>query len=292
MHNFKINIKKNLRLYSNFLNLREFNQINQKFKKNGILRFKNLSLNSYDLIKFTDLFTETYSNDAARRTARMGSKNIRNVDLGSHEVTLHSEASFSPVCPEIIWFYCLRPPKKNSGRTIFCDGIVLWDKLSTNIKKKFLQEPICYSLKIPVDLNLKGKGKKKWFLNNPGVKNCYLDLDKKTINFDYINFAVRNSKVPGKLAFANHLLSLKDETQLISIKMYSGKKISQKIINEINFYSKKTTQAIDWKKGDLIMIDNFRFMHGREAIHEKDQQRDIVNIQTFRSRYDYGHFIK
>jgi len=293
MYNFKININKNLRLMSKFLDIKEFNQIKDKFEKNGILRFKNLSLNSKDLTKFTDLFTETYSNDAARRSERLGSKNIRNVDLGNQEIKLHSEASFSPVCPEIVWFYCLKPPKNNSGKTIFCDGIDLWDKLSMSTKNFFLQEPVRYSLKIPVKISAKGKGKKKWFLNNPGVKNCFLDLNKKTINFEYINFAVKNSKVPGKLAFANHLfVSLKSEPQLFSRKMNNGKKIPKKITKEINFQAKMLTQSINWQKGDLIMIDNFRFMHGRQAIDKKDTQRDIVNIQTFKSKYNYEYFLK
>ena len=68
----------------------------------------------------------------------MDSEKIRNVDLGFQEIKLHSEASFSPARPEIIWFYCLKPPKENSGKTTYCDGIIeLWEKLSGKTKKIF-----------------------------------------------------------------------------------------------------------------------------------------------------------
>ena len=36
------------------------------------------------------------------------------------------------------------------------------------------------------------------------------------------------------------------------------------------------------KKNDLIMIDNHRFMHGREKILNTEK-RDIINIQTLSS---------
>ena len=51
---------------------------------------------------------------------------------------------------------------------------------------------------------------------------CFLDFDNKVICFDYIKFAVQESRLANKLAFANHLfVSLESEPQLISRKMYS-----------------------------------------------------------------------
>ena len=40
--------------------------------------------------------------------------NIRNVDSGLQKIDLHSEASFSPSTPEIIWFTCITPPNKET----------------------------------------------------------------------------------------------------------------------------------------------------------------------------------
>jgi len=292
MFNFKFNIDRNLEGKSELLNDSQFHEILKNFEESGVLYFSNLTSKPKNLVKFTDLFTKTYSNDALRRSKRLDNEKIRNVDLGYQEIKLHSEASFSPACPEIIWFYCVKPPKKNSGKTTFCDGVKLWEKLSGTTKKFFLQEPVCYSLKIPVDKKIKGKGKKPWFLNNPGVRDCYLDFDEKIVSFDYIKFAVHESRIPNKLAFANHLfVTLESEPQLISRKMYSGKEIPSEIIEEIQSVSKKITKKIDWKAKDLIMLDNFRFMHGREAIDKNDGGRDIVNIQTAKSSFGSGYFL-
>ena len=47
-------------------------------------------------------------------------------------MNLHSEASFSPSWPEILWFYCSVPQKY--GQTTLCDGEELWKKLSYKTK--------------------------------------------------------------------------------------------------------------------------------------------------------------
>ena len=47
------------------------------------------------------------------------------------------------------------------------------------------------------------------------------------------------------------------------------------------------TYDLQWEKGDLVMIDNKRFMHGRRSFKSRDK-RDIVNIQTATANFGYG----
>ena len=139
-----------------------------------------------------------------------------------------------------------------------------------------------------IDKKIKGKGKKPWFLNNPGVRNCYLNFDDKSIEFEYIKFAVHESLYVNKLCFANHLfVPLESEPQILSRKMYNGKKIPTKIIDEIHKKAKSLTKTIKWIKNDLLMIDNIRFMHGREAIDAQEDVRDIITMQTAKSEFSF-----
>jgi hypothetical protein len=283
----KINIDKNLRNKSKIISKKEYYYVLENFKKYGVLNFSNITSSIENLSKFIDLFSKSYSNDAQRRKIRFNNSNIRNVDIGNKKILLHSETSFSPSRPEIIWFYCINPPKTNSGKTILCDGANLWDALSTNTKNFFLGDPICYSLKIPINNKIKGKGKRAWYLNNPGVKNCYLNFDDKSIEFKYVKFAVQESLYLNKLCFSNHLfVPLESEPQILSRKMYNGKAIPKKIINEIHKKAENLTKAVRWVKNDLLMIDNFRFMHGRETIDKKENLRDIVTMQTAKSNFN------
>jgi alpha-ketoglutarate-dependent taurine dioxygenase len=41
----------------------------------------------------------------------------------------------------------------------------------------------------------------------------------------------------------------------------------------LNEIADKITTKIPWKKGDILMVDNTRIMHGRRAF--SDNQRDI-----------------
>ena len=127
----------------------QFNEIISLFEKYGIIIFRGFELNGKEITKFTDIYTQAYSGDALRREIRFDNKKIRNVDYGFSSVDLHSEASFAPSWPELIWFYCNRPPN-SGGETILCDGIKLWDNLSAENKGFFLGEQIYYQLKIPV----------------------------------------------------------------------------------------------------------------------------------------------
>ena len=54
----------------------------------------------------------------------------------------------------------------------------------------------------------------------------------------------------------------------------------KKITSEIKY-------EVKWKKNDVCMIDNKRFMHGRSKIL-KSEKREIINIQTLYANFGFG----
>lgn len=265
------------------------NEIIALFEKHGIIKFINVKK---DFVSFINQFTYSFANDARRREERMNDKKIRNVDAGRKKIFLHSEASFSPSHPEIVWFYCINPPKTNSGQTIYCDGLELWDKLPAKLKVFFVENPILYKLKIPVYFNNKKPTKnikRKWYLESPGVRNCFLNYKDFTLNFDYFKFAIEKSRIQNKFCFANHLLiPLVSEPQILKRSFLGNNKISSDDFNKILNLADINTKSLYWKKDELVMIDNLRFMHGRTAIDKNENKRDIVVVQSMRSNFGYG----
>ena len=67
------------------------------FENKGIILFKNFNIVKDQIVKFTDLFTLQYANDANRREIRFENPKLHNVDPGKMEMPLHSEASYSPI---------------------------------------------------------------------------------------------------------------------------------------------------------------------------------------------------
>ena len=111
----------------------DYNEIVTLFERHGIILFRGFDIDAYEITKVTDIYTEKYAVDANRRAARFKQRVVRDVDYqniekGDSSVLLHSEASFTPAWPEIIWFYCHIPPL-DGGNTILCDGVKLWEKL-------------------------------------------------------------------------------------------------------------------------------------------------------------------
>ena len=283
-----INLKSaNKRQFS--ITKKEKNIIIENFEKYGILKFANITSSHEFLFNFINQFSLSYANDAGRRQTRFENTKIRNVDAGKKEIFLHSETSFSPSQPEIIWFYCINPGSDNSGKTVYCDGLELWNKLSPKHKIFFLENPILYKLKIPIEKKMKGKSKKKWFLEYPGVKNCFLNYKSNCLEFDFIKFALEKSRIAKKFSFANHLLiPLESEPQILQRKFLNNKIIKKEEYNEIFKKAYDLTTEISWEKNDLVMIDNLRFMHGRRKINKKNNSRDIVTVQTMISSFGYG----
>lgn len=275
---------------SNSLNLEKLNRekIINLFNKYGIIVFRDFKFNPRNVIKFTDLYTYRYANDARRREEKFNNKRINSVDLGYKKMALHSEASFSPSWPQILWFVCLKPPKY-SGYTTFCDGVKIYEKLSLTTKKFFLKNQILYELKIPFEKkeNINRKSKiKEWLLNTPGTFDTSINLKEGFLFTKFKKYAVNEIKKPGVLSFCNHLLAVfGTDPQILSCKLSNGKKIPKKIYKEINKITSEFTLELKWKKNDICMIDNKRFMHGRTKIFKKEK-REILNIQTLYSNFN------
>ena len=70
------------------------------------------------------------------------------------------------------------------------------------------------------------------------------------------------------------------------MKLINDKKIPIKFLKEIKNKSKLLTYFHKWKKNDVLMVDNKKFMHGRNKI-VKNENRQILNIQTLVSNIKY-----
>lgn len=270
---------------TNLLKLNK-NKIINIYKEKGFIIFRNFKIKKNSITNFTDLFTLRYANDALRRTVRFKDKRVHDVDPGNKEMPLHSEASYSPSWPEIVWFYCNKAPKK-SGLTTISDGQTIYKKFSLPLKKFFLENQIIYDLKVPFGQKKKKNKilKKPWHIDYPGVFDCYLNLKTNEVNFKLKRYAVIKDKYNLNLSFVNHLqIILNRDPQVKKITMNLSNKILKKKIIEVKKISNKCIYEINWKKGDLCMINNQRFMHGRRKIN-KNESRDIINIQTLQSNF-------
>ena len=304
---------------SNSENVRklDYDTIVKLFEKNGLILFRDFNLKPEEITEITDLYTQRYAHDALRRASRMGQKLVRTVDYDSHddllraqritqadkvkkknedlkvdynnyeEMSLHSDGSYAPDFPEIIWFFCNEIFTNGRGSTTLCDGIKLWDNLSYETKNFFLLNPIRYKLRIPIAEKKIGNGTKKWLINQQGAGDGLLDLSNGLLNITQIRFAVHPSRLPNKMCFSNHVLYRNTDPNILEWGTIDGNKIPQNFLDEVKEKSKDLTYDLDWKKNDFVMLDNKRFTHGRRAFKKSDK-RDIMIIESSSANFGYG----
>lgn len=253
------------------------------FEQHGVLLFRGFGIAPDDLLAVTDSFTETYAPDAVRRPKRFGKKQIRDVERGDADIPLHSEAAFAPIWPEIIWFYCVVPATVG-GSTTICDGVMLWKKLSPQTKRLFLAQPVRYHYLSELgEEKVPGRGREPWPFHTLGVEG-YRDRENGIADLYVSRFAVQESR-SRMLCFANHAFT--DFLDLTTT-MSDGTTIPSETVLEIREAAEQLIYEIQWQPGDLVMLDNKRFLHGRRAFDSSQSSRDIVQIQSARASFAFG----
>lgn len=55
------------------------------------------------------------------------------------------------------------------------------------------------------------------------------------------------------------------------------KKLNSKEHNNLNIFERSISHRFEWIKGKILVIDNWRILHGREAINEDDKTNRIIH---------------
>jgi hypothetical protein len=80
---------------------------------------------------------------------------------------------------------------------------------------------------------------------------------------EYFAPAVRKAKYNSRDAFANAVLHWGLDGLYDFVSFDDSTAIPKSLISEVQDLADKITASIEWRTGDLVMIDNTRIMHGR-----------------------------
>ncbi|MEL7935770.1 TauD/TfdA family dioxygenase [Pseudomonas delhiensis] len=226
--------------------------------------------------------------DPARKAA---TSNTAEIEAGVYEMGLHRENGNLPFNPDLQWFYCLEPALVGSETTM-CDGWRVLFELSAKTRKHFETRDIRYVRRIPwanvkrflsIELNLPIEDitDEHLYQVNEHVKGqAYQRIDQNLISSEFVVSALEISRFSGRKAFCNSMLgpSVNYEPPLIT--WADGEDISLDIWDEIKEITARNTYSHFWKKGDIVVIDNTRVMHGRRRLD--DTSRRIFGAQSYR----------
>lgn len=248
------------------------------FKPSGVIIFRGFGVTHEQMKEFAAIFSSKFIQDYKRPQVD-SDKFIHFVDAGMDNCVPHSEHAYSPFRPDAIWFCCAFPAAEG-GETTFCDGIRVWEELSEETRQLFISKKLkFYYEDIPVvvlkrlaSTDAASTDDLKRMLDGlEGVK--YQIKEDESVSMEYVNSAVVKTKYGNQDAFANSVLALHAIMEKVAFE--DGSIVPDEVIEEIEKTTDRLMEHISWQAGDLAMIDNSRFMHGRREFN--DQRRQIFS---------------
>ncbi|MEH2250350.1 TauD/TfdA family dioxygenase [Nostoc sp.] len=247
------------------------------FRSNGILLFRGFDVDTGIFKEFTNLLSIDFINYAGGAFSRRvinGDETLLSVNDFKSEIKLHGEMYYQQNIPLMLWFFCANPPLED-GETTVCDGRQFFYEISSSTKELFNKKKLKFTVSIS-----KEDWQKKYQTDNLNTlkemcqkNNTHLTVnDDQSILLEYIFSAIIPSRCGKYQVFINSLLPTKQLSPKI-LKFEDDSEIPEEVVSELNEIAEKITTEISWRKGDILMIDNTRILHGRRAF--ADDQRDI-----------------
>ena len=262
------------------------------FKQYGVILFRDFQVEQQSLNTMTSQYCSGFvMSKTPNRSCLSDDGRTQSVNLNANAFPLHPEMSQVPWRPDIAWFACANPPK-TSGETMLCDGIALVDRLNPEIRRQLENRLLLYKREAEM-------AECEYIL---GIKNPSSEELEKPRNKRVFSFSIENDKLfrsfitpvfhkpmfSSKPAFGAFLLFRRQMYALLDYPTFGdGSIIPDEIFNEIKAASESLTVEHTWKQGDLLMIDNTRFMHGRRKVDVEHERRIATQFGYASFRPDY-----
>ena len=275
------------------------------FNRSGLVFFTGFASNTEKFKRFSDLFGSDFGNYAGGSHGRAKVKGYQDIaethsyafggpPVGGDCIPAHAEMTYLENYPKIVWFACARPPIA-AGETTIYDGIEFWDMLSSSTRKLFSKKRIKYTAFYPQPKwpeifqasTIEGV-KAVCQKNGVGFKVGDFVSGGKVLYTSYSCWAARKHRF-GKTAFLNHILtSLWVESlgaSFVRVRFEDSTRIPHEVAIELFETSESIAHEIAWQAGDIAMIDNTRFLHGRRGffgrrnVHIRQCHEPIAEFQ-------------
>jgi alpha-ketoglutarate-dependent taurine dioxygenase len=200
-------------------------------------------------------------------------------------IMLHNENAYSNRWPMSIAFYCVKPAA-TLGATPFADSRVIYQKIPAEIRDEFERKRLLYVRNYgDIDLpwtevfQTQDKSVVGEYCERNGIGYEWLGdnrLRTRQINGASCFHPRTREKVWFNQAHMFHITSLDAETQQSLLNVMSvedlpknvyygdGSPIDAAYIAEIRRVYEQNMVVFPWREGDLLLLDNMLFAHGRQ----------------------------
>jgi alpha-ketoglutarate-dependent taurine dioxygenase len=227
-----------------------------------------------------------YRERAAPRN-EVGNKVFTSTEFPADQwIPLHHEMSYSHNWPTKIWFYCVQAAREG-GATPIADDRIVFQRLDPKIKETFMRKKVMYTrnygdgLDIPWQdvFQTSDKAQVEAYCRSARTEVEWKDGNR--LRTRQVRQAVATHPKTGDMVWFNHahmfhhsnlepsvresLLEEFGEENLPRNSYYGdGTAIESSVLDEIRGVYREAAVSFPWQEGDIMMLDNFLTMHGRE----------------------------
>ncbi len=211
---------------------------------------------------------------------------VQSVDAGTDAVGLHIENGNTPLPPDLVAFFSARSASSGSQTTV-CDGAAVYKSLPSQLLKR-LEKPYTMTRSLPKviwqryvataenisDAATVTTQQLDAFIHRVPNQSCILN-DDGSIRYQLTLSALRSDNYGAIPAFANALLGPSYNYEPPEYRSHDGTLIETALLEDVAELCEQHTEEIDWKDGDIAIIDNKRCLHGRRAITVPLSERSL-----------------
>ena len=241
------------------------------YKAHGALLLRGFGADVSQFRDFALRFCSTsVVNESPGRRPLDPTHNVHTVDAGAGPFSLHPELSREPWKPDAAFFGCITAPSRG-GATTICDGVELVRAMPEEIRRglegrRLLQvKPTWPEL---LDFWLGTPDPSDQCLANPPSWCPYQfrRIEGQVVRF-FSRPALHRPMFIDAPAFGNFLLFARFNHNRPGYPLLDdGRPVPDLWLQAIKDEGDRLSAEIAWQPGDVLMLDNTRFMHGRTAI--------------------------
>lgn len=247
------------------------------YRDHGALLFRGFPADLDGFHRFAGRFCSTsVFNESPDRLLLRAEPNIQTVNGGGDPFPLHPELSREPWKPDCCFFHCLVPAGQG-GMTTICDGVALVRALPADLVETLARRRL-------VHIRPASPAVLRYWLGSEDPADALLESPPVHVPYRFrrtphgivqifIRPVLHRPMFTDALAFGNFLLFARDYLMLDRFPLLDdGTPFPDAWLNIIRAAAERLTVAVAWQAGDLLMLDNSRFMHGRTAIADPEHR--------------------
>lgn len=252
-------------------------EIRKLIEEHGAVLLRGFSIDTEAFADLgDDLCSSSMFNESPNRETFDEGSFIQSVDLGGDPFPLHPELSREPWRPDLAMFVCFEPPEIG-GQTNICDGIAIAENLPADLRSQLDGKQLFYirgASPDALELWLGDRNPDDAKLANPPSECPYwFRRAQGQVLRGFTRPALEPTLFQQEPAFSNFILFARDYLKNPRIPLLDGKLIPDDWVDTIRSVARKLTYSHKWQQGDVILLDNSRFMHGRKAIVDAGERR-------------------